>query len=129
MFRLNDSKEFSELLNFERLIYRSHPLFDHQIQKADLEKIVGEVSIYIGQDDKPIAPGMLIKHYSPKTKTVLLENDVRLEDGKLLNPRHQEKIDQCLINNINDSIEYVLRPEIRKMYKRKEKLERIVKDI
>ena len=42
------------------------------ITETDLEKIVGEVSIYIGQDDKPIAPGMLLKHYSPKTKTVLL---------------------------------------------------------
>jgi len=53
------------------------------ITETDLEKIVGEVSIYIGQDDKPIAPGMLLKHYSPKTKTVLLENDVNLQLKKL----------------------------------------------
>ena len=53
------------------------------ITETDLEKIVGEVSIYIGQDDKPIAPGMLIKHYSPKTKTVLLENDVNLQLNNL----------------------------------------------
>ena len=53
------------------------------ITETDLEKIVGEVSIYIGQDDKPIAPGMLLKHYSPKTKTVLLENDVNLQLNNL----------------------------------------------
>jgi len=53
------------------------------ITETDLEKIVGEVSIYIGQDDKPIAPGMLIKHYSPKTKTVLLENDVNIQLNNL----------------------------------------------
>ncbi len=53
------------------------------ITETDLEKIVGEVSIYIGQDDKPIAPGMLLKHYSPKTKTVLLEHDVNLQLNNL----------------------------------------------
>ena len=57
------------------------------ITETDLEKIVGEVSIYIGQDDKPIAPGMLIKHYSPKTKTVLLENDVNIQLNNLANKK------------------------------------------
>jgi len=57
------------------------------ITETDLEKIVGEVSIYIGQDDKPIAPGMLLKHYSPKTKTVLLENDVNLQLNNLANKK------------------------------------------
>jgi L-threonylcarbamoyladenylate synthase len=44
------------------------------ITEDDLSKVVTNVHIYIGQDDKPIAPGMLLKHYSPKTKTVLLHN-------------------------------------------------------
>jgi L-threonylcarbamoyladenylate synthase len=44
------------------------------ITEDDLLKVVDNVHIYIGQDDKPIAPGMLLKHYSPKTKTVLLNN-------------------------------------------------------
>jgi len=57
------------------------------ITETDLEKIVGEVSIYIGQDDKPIAPGMLLKHYSPKTKTVLLENDVNIQLNNLANKK------------------------------------------
>lgn len=44
------------------------------ITEDDLSKVVTNVHIYIGQDDKPIAPGMLLKHYSPKTKTLLLHN-------------------------------------------------------
>ncbi len=64
------------------------------ITETDLEKIVGEVSIYIGQDDKPIAPGMLLKHYSPKTKTVLLEHDVNLQ----LNTLAQKKIGALVFN-------------------------------
>jgi L-threonylcarbamoyladenylate synthase len=49
------------------------------ITEDDLSKVVDNVHIYIGQDDKPIAPGMLLKHYSPKTKTVLL-NDTKFFD-------------------------------------------------
>ncbi|MBP6432358.1 MAG: threonylcarbamoyl-AMP synthase [Ferruginibacter sp.] len=50
------------------------------ITEDDLCTVVDNVHIYIGQDDKPIAPGMLLKHYSPKTKTVLLHNvDEQLE--------------------------------------------------
>lgn len=64
------------------------------ITETDLEKIVGEVSIYIGQDDKPIAPGMLLKHYSPKTKTVLLEHDVNLQ----LNNLAHKKIGALVFN-------------------------------
>jgi L-threonylcarbamoyladenylate synthase len=57
------------------------------ITESDLEKIVGEVSVYIGQDDKPIAPGMLLKHYSPKTKTVLLQDDVTAQLNLLSNKK------------------------------------------
>jgi L-threonylcarbamoyladenylate synthase len=44
------------------------------VTEDDLSKVVDNVHIYIGQNDKPIAPGMLLKHYSPKTKTVFLHN-------------------------------------------------------
>jgi L-threonylcarbamoyladenylate synthase len=57
------------------------------ITESDLEKVVGEVSIYIGQDDEPIAPGMLLKHYSPKTKTVLLEKDLSTQLNLLRNKK------------------------------------------
>jgi L-threonylcarbamoyladenylate synthase len=57
------------------------------ITESDFEKVVGKVSIYIGQDDKPIAPGMLLKHYSPKTKTVLLQEDVTAQLNSLSNKK------------------------------------------
>ncbi len=77
------------------------------ITEADLEKIVGQVTIYIGQDDKPIAPGMLLKHYSPKTKTVLLQDDVNAQ----LNLLTTKKIGALVFNKkIND--ERIVKQEI-----------------
>ncbi len=44
-------EEFSEVPNFDRLIFRSHPWFDHKITRQDLQKLVGaEVEVIIWED-------------------------------------------------------------------------------
>jgi len=44
-------EEFLEIPNFNRLIFRLHPWFDHKITKQDLQKLVGdEVEVIIWED-------------------------------------------------------------------------------
>lgn len=44
------------------------------IPTEDIEKIVGEVRLKNEPKDAPKAPGMLAKHYSPKTKTFITDD-------------------------------------------------------
>lgn len=44
------------------------------ISVEEIEKIVGKISIKNKQEKAPNAPGMLAKHYSPKTKTYLVDD-------------------------------------------------------
>ncbi|WP_299115700.1 L-threonylcarbamoyladenylate synthase [uncultured Winogradskyella sp.] len=55
--------------NDEPIIYRlgSTPI-------EDLENIVGKIAIKNKKDIAPDAPGMLERHYAPKTKTILTDN-------------------------------------------------------
>ena len=46
------------------------------IAVEEIEKIVGKIEVKNKKDDAPNAPGMLAKHYAPKTKTYLV-NDVQ----------------------------------------------------
>ena len=55
----------------EPIIYRLGAL-----ALEDIEIIVGKISIKNKKEQKPDAPGMLAKHYAPKTKTILV-NDVK----------------------------------------------------
>jgi hypothetical protein len=44
-------EEFSELPNFDRLIFRAHPWFDHKITRQDLQNLIGdEVEVIIWED-------------------------------------------------------------------------------
>jgi L-threonylcarbamoyladenylate synthase len=52
--------------NDEPIIYRLGALAIEEI-----EKIVGKVALKNKKENKPDAPGMLAKHYSPRTKTIL----------------------------------------------------------
>ena len=62
--------------NDEPVIYRLGALALEAI-----EKIVGKVEVKNKKENKPDAPGMLSKHYAPKTKTIL-SNDIAAEIKK-----------------------------------------------
>jgi len=44
------------------------------ISVEDIESIIGSIQIVNKNDSSPNAPGMLSRHYAPKTKTILSEN-------------------------------------------------------
>jgi L-threonylcarbamoyladenylate synthase len=43
----------------------------------EIEKVVGKVSVKTKNDKSPNAPGMLSRHYAPKTATILSKNPVK----------------------------------------------------
>ena len=55
--------------NEEPVIYRLGSLTIEEIQD-----VVGDVIVKNEKEENPDAPGMLKKHYSPKTKTVFTDN-------------------------------------------------------
>ncbi len=55
--------------NSEPVIYRLGAL-----AVEDIEAVVGKVTIKNSKEESPVAPGMLNKHYAPKTKTILTTN-------------------------------------------------------
>lgn len=59
--------------NDEPIIYRLGAL-----SLEDIEVVVGKISIKNNKEQKPDAPGMLARHYAPKTKTILVD-DVKAE--------------------------------------------------
>ena len=66
--------------NDEPIIYR---LGSTAIE--DIEAVVGTVAIKNTKEASPDAPGMLARHYAPKTKTILTDNvidAVKLQDNK-----------------------------------------------
>lgn len=75
----------STILGFENekvILYRLGA-----ISIEDIEKVVGKVQIQNNENSKPDAPGMLSKHYSPKTKIILttdLKSEIlKFQDKKL----------------------------------------------
>ncbi|WP_338350011.1 threonylcarbamoyl-AMP synthase [Nonlabens sp. SCSIO 43208] len=55
--------------NEEPVIYRLG-----SISQEEIEEVIGKVNINNQEKNAPIAPGMVEKHYAPRTKTVLVEN-------------------------------------------------------
>jgi L-threonylcarbamoyladenylate synthase len=56
------------------------------IAVEDIEKEIGKISIKAKSDNAPLAPGMLKKHYSPKTKTILtddLKSVLKQQNGRV----------------------------------------------
>ena len=50
-----------------------------------IEKVIGKVHIKNNKEENPEAPGMLLKHYAPKTSTVLtsdIEKEIKKFEGK-----------------------------------------------
>jgi L-threonylcarbamoyladenylate synthase len=62
----------STIIGFEG----EHPvLYRHgSIAADDIEAVAGKLKIVTSNDSSPEAPGMLTRHYAPKTTTVLTEN-------------------------------------------------------
>ncbi|MFC5282000.1 L-threonylcarbamoyladenylate synthase [Pedobacter alpinus] len=44
------------------------------ISVEQIETVVGKLKVITQQENAPVAPGMLLKHYSPKTKLILTNN-------------------------------------------------------
>lgn len=44
------------------------------ISVEQVEAVVGKLKVITVQENAPVAPGMLLKHYSPKTKLILTDN-------------------------------------------------------
>jgi len=64
--------------NNEAILYRLGA-----ISIEDIEKIIGKIQIRNKSDTTPNAPGMLAKHYAPKTKMYLLDDlDKFIENNK-----------------------------------------------
>ena len=91
--------------------------------------------IYEGVDDfivNDVETKMNIVHdyYNAVTgkKGYLLENGIRVEDGRFLDKKNQEKIDMELKKTIDRRIDFVLSPDKRIILEREKKLKRIVKN-
>ena len=55
--------------NGEPIVYRLGAL-----AIEDIEKVIGKVGLKNKKEQNPEAPGMLAKHYAPKTKTILVDD-------------------------------------------------------
>lgn len=69
----------STIIGFEKdepVIYRLGAL-----SVEDIEKVIGKVTLKNTKNENPDAPGMLLKHYAPKTLTILT-NDILSEIEK-----------------------------------------------
>ena len=96
--------------NDEPVIYRLGAL-----ALEDIEKVVGKVQIKNKKEENPDAPGMLAKHYAPKTKTILsdevsaeIENHTQKKVGVIsFSKTHQsEKVSaQIVLSNKSDLAE------------------------
>ncbi len=85
--------------NEEPVIYRLG-----SISQEEIEEVIGKVNINNQEKNTPIAPGMVEKHYAPRTKTVLVENvsdylqaNRHLKIGVLL---HQKIDDEQLAHTV-----------------------------
>jgi L-threonylcarbamoyladenylate synthase len=83
------------LENNEPVIYRLGAL---SLEK--IEAVVGKVVIKNKEDNSPTAPGMLARHYAPKTKTILVGN-VAAEVQKYAGRKIGVLVFKSSIKNIN----------------------------
>lgn len=61
-------------------------LYRHgSVSVEEIEQVIGKIEIITRNDTTPDAPGMLSKHYAPKTKIILtenIENEIQENSGK-----------------------------------------------
>ena len=88
----------------EPIVYRLGPL-----SLEEIEAKVGKVQLRNKKEAAPDAPGMLSRHYSPKTPTVLCEDIVAT-----LNARSEQRIGVIVLQNkvpLKGGVQKVLSPE------------------
>lgn len=92
----------STIIGFENenpILYRLGSL-----SVEEIESIIGPIKIMNENNSSPLAPGMLSRHYAPKTKTIVSENiNEELKKHKNL------KIGLLLFNDDIDSCENIVR--------------------
>ena len=81
--------------NEEPVIYRLGAL-----PLEEIEAVVGEISIKNKKEEKPDAPGMLARHYAPKTSTFLVD-DVAAEIEKNTGKKMGVLVFKSSLNNEN----------------------------
>ena len=92
----------STIIGFENenpILYRLGSL-----SVEEIESIIGPIKIMNENNSSPLAPGMLSRHYAPKTKTIVSEN-IKEELKKYKNL----KIGLLLFNDDIDSCENIVR--------------------
>ncbi len=51
------------------------------VSLEEIESVIGKVDLHIGMEDKPLAPGQLTQHYSPKTPISFFDQRTRFQSG------------------------------------------------
>ena len=89
--------------NGEPVVYRLG-----SISTEEIEKVIGKVSVRNNKEQAPNAPGMLEKHYSPRTKTYLVQDITAFiaqypekKIGLLLHSTDHESFNVASINYIS----------------------------
>lgn len=90
--------------NEEPILYRLGA-----ISQENIESIIGPILLKNNSKSAPEAPGMLTKHYAPKTQTILVD-DVKKE----LEKHPNKKIGLLLFKNENLEIENVIKEVLSK---------------
>ena len=80
--------------NEEVIIYRLGA-----ITIEEIEKVTPNISLYLREENIPDAPGMLLKHYSPRTPFILTENI-----ANSIQEHFTEKIGLLLFSNSNYTV-------------------------
>lgn len=97
----------STIIGFENdkpILYRHG-----SISVEDIERIIGKVLITTSKDSSPDAPGMLSRHYAPKTKTYLADNV-----AELMQSFSGKKIGLLLFKDETTSAEKILQEVLSK---------------
>jgi len=103
------------------------PLIDNKLPQI-LGTLRDEFNDFILNDPRTKL-NIINEYYNTITgkRGLLLEHNIRIEDGKFLNPKHQQKIDKIICIFLDRKIECILSPEKQKFYEREDKINRILK--
>lgn len=88
--------------NDEPVLYRLGSL-----SLEEIEAVIGTISVRNKEENTPNAPGMLSRHYAPKTKTILVSN-VNLELEKYPNSKIGVLLFQNSISNQSNVVKEIL---------------------
>ncbi len=98
------------------------------INFSDAEKLIFDDIKKFITNDSDTKLNIVSEYYNSITckRGLLLENNIRVEDGKFLDQKHQEKVDNAIKSIIDKRIEYILNPDKRKFLQREDKIKRVL---